>query len=88
MNLYSRTYEIKTIDDIFSIPADRRADFFVELEAGLLLAEKAKDKAVARLPRWMRWLIRKTPHMKEFLWIDDGLRNESTTMEFCGIDLN
>lgn len=71
-------YKIRKVDDLFKIPADRRRACFDEVADALERIEELTPKLKAKIPAWLRWLAK--PRLKEFVWIDDGERNETIRM--------
>lgn len=76
----STKYKIRTIQDLLKVPAERRTDCLMEIEIGLRRVESICEDYRAKLPRWLHWLC--APKLRSFIWIDDGLRNE--TVRFNG----
>lgn len=60
-----KTYKLHTIQDLLSVPADRRADCLREIEIVLSLHEFAFGEDAA------------TTEIKDFHWTDDGDKSVS-----------
>ncbi len=92
------SYEIKTINDFFKVPADRRAVMFSEIETAVrrteeIIAQKQAELDVKfkAMPKWMQhglvYLFGKPvlkPVMRGFCWTDDGKRLEKITITGLG----
>ena len=74
----SERYEIYKLDDLFKVPAERRAACFAEIARALSLVEEKKADIAAAFPWWLRWAVR--PRLSRFTWIDDGLQLESIAL--------
>jgi hypothetical protein len=67
-----RAYIIRTLADMFSVPAEKRAVMFRELELSMLLSELTFGDEAANA-------------LKSMTWVDDG--DKSVTLSVNGDDM-